>query len=66
MHTWAQSEARVGSSRDLHAGDAGENLSVHRWHGGELDKGENNVATLHAWACQRTVSTHLRGGGGVG
>jgi hypothetical protein len=31
-------------------------LSIHRWRGGELDRGMV-VATWRAWACQRTVPT---------
>jgi hypothetical protein len=45
MHARVQSTARAGSDRDLRAGDVGENLSIRRWQGVELDKGENNVAT---------------------
>jgi hypothetical protein len=59
VHARAQSIARTGSDRDLRAGDAGEILSVHRWHGGELDKGENNVATWRAWASQRTMKAKV-------
>jgi hypothetical protein len=32
-------------------------LSVHRWRGGELDRGLINAAT---WACQRTLAMRLR------
>jgi hypothetical protein len=45
IHARAQSVARAGNDRDLRAGDTRENLSVRRWQGGELDNGENNVAT---------------------
>jgi hypothetical protein len=46
VHAWRR--AQWGSyGRDLRATDVGENLSVRRWQGGEMDR-RDNVAMRHA------------------
>jgi hypothetical protein len=58
MHGTERSGA--GRGRGLRAGDAGENLSVRRWQGGELDRG-NNVATWGTRVCQHMLPRHAKG-----
>jgi hypothetical protein len=36
-------------------------LSIRRWRGGELDRGQSNAATWHTRACQRTLPRRAKG-----